>query len=172
MQINKSYQSASLNNLDFSFKTSSGDEIKFNMYDNKTIDYASSKNGNTSVSALTLTHEYGYNFSYKGDGLDENDKAELAKALEEIAPSIEKFMKNVKDGQDPTFAQVTNLANSLKKKLPEIKDENHKNFISDNTLKLFDKLMEQQKADQKLLQNSKKLFDSLMEQMDSFKFYV
>ncbi|MGP1485988.1 MAG: ATP/GTP-binding protein [Campylobacter sp.] len=172
MQINKSYQSASLNNFEFNFKTSSGDEIKLNMYDNKTLDYSSSKNSKGSSSALTLTHEYGYNFSYKGNGLDENDKAELAKALEEITPSIEKFMKNIKDGEEPAFAQITNLANSMKKKLPEVKNENHKNFISDGALKLFDKIMEQQKADQKILQNSKKLFDSLIEQLDSFKIYA
>ena len=172
MQVDKSYQSINLNNFDFSFKTSGGDEIKFNMYDNKTVDYESSKNHNTSAQSLTLTHEYGYSFSYKGDGLDENDKIELAKALEDIAPSVEKFIKNVKDGEEPTFAKITNLANSLKKQLPEIKDENHKNFISNNTLNLFDRLMEKQKADQKILENSKKLFDGLIEQLDSFKFYV
>ena len=85
---------------------------------------------------------------------------------------MEKFIKNVKDGEEPTFAKITNLANSLKKQLPEIKDENHKNFISNNTLNLFDRLMEKQKADQKILENSKKLFDGLIEQLDSFKFYV
>ena len=29
MQVDKSYQSINLNNFDFSFKTSSGDEIKY-----------------------------------------------------------------------------------------------------------------------------------------------
>ena len=168
----QNYQSASLNSFDFSFKTSSGDEINLKMYDNKTVDYASAKTAGTSASALTLTHEYGYSFSYKGDGLDARDKEELAMALEKIAPSIDKFMKNVKDGEDPIFSRVTNLANSLRKELPEIKDTNHKNFIADGTLKLFDSLMEQNKADAKLLQNSKKLFDELISQLDSFKFYV
>lgn len=172
MQVNKSYQSASLNSFDFSFKTSGGDEIKFNMYDNKTVDYVSSKSKKGSAQSLTLSHEYGYSFSYKGDGLDERDKAELAKALEQIAPSIEKFMKNVKEGEDPAFSQITNLANGIKKQLPQIKDENHKNFVSDNVLKLFDRLAEKQKADQKTLENSKKLFDGIIEQLDSFKFYV
>ena len=128
----QNYQSASLNSFDFSFKTSSGDEINLKMYDNKTVDYASAKIAGASASALTLTHEYGYSFSYKGDG----------------------------------------LANSLRKELPEVKDANHKNFIADGTLKLFDRLMEQNKADAKLLQNSKKLFDELISQLDSFKFYV
>jgi len=81
-------------------------------------------------------------------------------------------MKNVKDGEDWVSSRVTNLANSLRKELPEIKDANHKNFIADGTLKLFDRLMEQNKADNRLLQNSKKLFDELISQLDSFKFYV
>ena len=46
-------------------------------------------------------------------------------------------MKNVKEGEDPAFSQITNLANGIKKQLPQIKDENHKNFVSDNVLKLF-----------------------------------
>lgn len=66
----QNYQSASLNSFDFSFKTSGGDEINLKMYDNKTVDYASAKTAGASVSALTLTHEYGYSFSYKGDGLE------------------------------------------------------------------------------------------------------
>lgn len=171
MQIS-SYQNANFNNLDFSFKTSSGDEIKFNMYDNKTVDFTSSKTAASSTRSLTLTHEYGYNFSYSGNGIDEQDKLEIAKALEELQPSIDKFMKNVKEGEDPTFAQITNLANSLKKSLPEIKDANHKNFISDAALNLFDRLLEQNQADLKLLENTKKLFDELISQLDSFKFYV
>nr|WP_315109116.1 ATP/GTP-binding protein [uncultured Campylobacter sp.] len=168
----QNYQSASLNSFDFSFKTSSGDEINLKMYDNKTVDYASAKTAGASASALTLTHEYGYSFSYKGDGLDARDKEELAAALEKIAPSIDKFIKNVKEGEDPIFSRVTNLANSLRKELPEVKDANHKNFIADGTLKLFDRLMEQNKAGSRLLQNSKKLFDELISQLDSFKFYV
>ena len=168
----QNYQSASLNSFDFSFKTSSGDEINLKMYDNKTVDYASAKTAGASASALTLTHEYGYSFSYKGDGLDARDKEELTAALEKIAPSIDKFMKNVKEGEDPIFSRVTNLANSLRKELPEVKDANHKNFIADGTLKLFDRLMEQNKADNRLLQNSRKLFDELISQLDSFKFYV
>ena len=81
-------------------------------------------------------------------------------------------MKNVKEGEYPIFSQITNLANGIKKQLPQIKDENHKNFVSDNVLKLFDRLAEKQKADQKTLENSKKLFDGIIEQLDSFKFYV
>ena len=171
MQIS-GYQKANFNSFDFNFKTSGGDEIKFSMYDNKTVDFTSSKTATSSARSLTLTHEYGYSFSYSGDGIDEKDRAEIAKALEEIKPSIEKFIKNVKEGEDPTFAQITNLANNLKKSLPDIKDINHKNFISDNALNLFDKILEKNQADLRVLENAKKLFDSLIEQLDSFKFYV
>lgn len=50
----QNYQSASLNSFDFSFKTSSGDEINLKMYDNKTASYASTKTAGASASALTL----------------------------------------------------------------------------------------------------------------------
>ena len=153
-------------------KTSSGDEISFSMYDNKSLESSSQKNGTSSQKSLTLTHEYGYEFLYKGNGIDEQDMKEIEEAMKQIRPQVDEFMKNVKEGEDPIFSRVTNLANSLRKELPDVKDANHKNFIADGTLKLFDRLMEQNKADAKLLQNSKKLFDELISQLDSFKFYV
>ena len=56
--------------MSFSMKTSSGDEISFSMYDNKSLEFSSQKNGTSSQRRLTLTHEYGYEFAYKGNGID------------------------------------------------------------------------------------------------------
>ncbi|MBR8463517.1 ATP/GTP-binding protein [Campylobacter sp. faydin G-24] len=176
MQTNFSnlYSQASYNNMDFKFKTSSGDEIDFSMYDNKSLEYVSEKNSRGSSQSLTLTHEYGYSFSYKGDGLDTKDLAELDEALKLISPQIDKFMKNVKNddkiaGSDES---ITNLANNIKQILPQPKNDNHKNLIADNTIKIFDELLEQNRADKNLLNNTKKLFDRLFDTTNKLFVYA
>ncbi|MBE3606392.1 ATP/GTP-binding protein [Campylobacter sp. RM13119] len=168
------YSQGSYNNFDFSFKTSSGDQINFSMYDNKSLEYSSQSSHNQSSRSLTLTHEYGYNFSYVGDGLDEQDLAELNEALKQIAPQVDEFMKNVKDADKiaGTNQSITELANSIKSKLPQAKNNNHQNMINDNVLKLFDKLLETNKANNDLLDASKRLFDRLIDQTNKLYFYA
>ncbi|WP_228568543.1 hypothetical protein [Campylobacter sputorum] len=85
---------------------------------------------------------------------------------------MEKFLQNVKDGEKFGNSNYTNLANEIKNMLPEIKNENHKNMVSDNVLKLFDKLLKQNKADENMLKNANKLFENLLQRFDSFSLYV
>ncbi|MCD8212879.1 MAG: ATP/GTP-binding protein [Campylobacter sp.] len=168
------YSQGSYNNMSFALKTSSGDEINFSMYDNKSLEYSSAKTQNASVQSLTLKHEYGYNFSYIGDGLDEKDMAELDEALKQIRPQIDEFMKNVKKGDliADTNESITNLANSIRSQLPQTDDINHKNFINDTMLKLFDELLAQNEANKNLLVATKKLFDTILDDTNKFSYYA
>lgn len=173
MQTNL-YSQSSLNSFNFSLKTSSGDEINLKAYDNKTLSYASSQNQNSSSQSLTLTHEYGYSFAYTGNGLDARDLAELDEALKQIQPQIDEFMKNVAAGNQIAGSNqtISNLANRIKSQLPEARDLNHNNLIADKTLKLFDSLLEQNKAAKNVLEASKKLFDEIQNKTNKFSFYV
>ncbi|QKF60651.1 hypothetical protein [Campylobacter curvus] len=168
------YSQGSYNNMSFSMKTSSGDEINFSMYDNKSLEYSSAKSPNASAQSLTLRHEYGYNFSYKGNGLDEKDMAELDEALKQIRPQIDEFMKNVKNGDKiaGTNESITNLANSIRSQLPQPNDIDHKNFINDNMLKLFDELLAQNEANKNLLIATKKLFDTILDDTNKISYYA
>lgn len=168
------YSQGSFNNFNFSLKTSSGDEINLAMYDNKTLEYTSSQNSQQSTQSLTLTHEYGYSFAYTGDGLDARDLAELDEALKLVAPQIDSFMKNIAAGDSiaGTNQSISNLANRIKSQLPEAKDLNHANLINDKTLKLFDSLLEQNKATQNVLEASRKLFEEILNRTNKFSFYV
>ncbi|AQW81323.1 hypothetical protein CPIN17260_1031 [Campylobacter pinnipediorum subsp. pinnipediorum] len=168
----KLYSQSNFNSFDFSFKTSSGDKINLAMYDNKNIEYKNATDGNTSFTSLSLKHEYGYEFSYVGDGLDANDMAEIKKALEEISPKIDEFMKNVNEGMNFSNQEIANLANSMKQKLPEARDLNHSNLIADSTLKAFDDLLAKNKASRDLLIKTQKLFENLLDKTNKFSFYV
>lgn len=139
-----SYANSSLNSFDFKFKTSSGDEIKLSMYNNKSLEYKKQSDKNTQTSELTLSHKYGYKFEFKSNGLSQQDKLEIAKALEDITPKIDEFINN----------------------------ENQKNAIGSSVLDLFDNLLKQNKADKKTLQSSKNLFDETLKQLQSFSIYA
>lgn len=172
MISSNSYLNASLNNLDFSFKTSSGDEINLSMYDNKSLSYKNTTTKNFNSTELTLSHQYGYNFEFKSNGITAQDMKEIKKAIEELTPKIDDFMKNVQKNEPFSDQTITNLANSIKKELPDYQNENEKNLISNNLLDLFDNLLEKNKADMNLLQTSKKLFDEIQKQLDSFSLYA
>ena len=64
------------------------------MYNNKSLEYKKQSDKNTQTSELTLSHQYGYKFEFKSNGLSQQDKLEIAKALENITPNIDEFINN------------------------------------------------------------------------------
>ena len=160
--------------MSFSMKTSSGDEISFSMYDNKSLEFSSQKNGSSSQRSLTLTHEYGYEFAYKGNGIDEQDMKEIEEAMKQIRPQVDEFMKNVKEGDKiaGSSQSISDLSNKIKQMLPDAKDLDHKNFINDNMLKMFDELLAKNDANKNLLSTAKRLFDTLLDASKEVSYYA
>ena len=156
--------------MSFSMKTSSGDEISFSMYDNKNLEFSSQKNGTSSQKSLTLTHEYGYEFAYKGNGIDEQDMKEIEEAMKQIRPQVDEFMKNVKEAG--SSQSISELSNKIKQMLPDAKDLDHKNFINDNMLKMFDELLAKNDANKNLLSATKRLFDTLLDESKKVSYYA
>ena len=162
------------NNFDFSMQTSSGDKIDLKMYDEKASEMSYKKDGNSTEMMLSLTHSYGYNFHYEGNGIDAQDKKEIAEAMEAIKPMLEQYMDNVKESEeDFSIAEITNKAFDINQYLPKTEDLNTKNYLSDKTLKTIDKILEKaENQNQKMLKHAQKLFDSLIKQMDRFELYM
>jgi len=160
--------------MSFSMKTSSGDEISFSMYDNKSLEFSSQKNGSSSQRSLTLTHEYGYEFAYKGNGIDKQDMKEIEEAMKQIRPQVDEFMKNVKEGDKiaGSSQSISELSNKIKQMLPDAKDMDHKNFINDNMLKMFDELLAKNDANKNLLSATKSLFDTLLDESKKVSYYA
>lgn len=163
---------ATYHSLDFNFKTSSGDNISLSMYDQKEMSHSKINNQNSKIESFSLTHAFGYKFSYRGNGIDENDKKEIAQALKQLQPELEKFNKKVENDTIPSLKELTNKAFEFKNLLPKPKDLNHFNFIADEVLKAFDKNLEKFNPNEHLLKANKSLFDKLLEQMNSFSLYV
>ena len=164
----------SYNNFDFSMQTSSGDNIELKLYDEKSSEISYKKNGNKTEMMLSLTHSYGYSFHYEGNGIDANDQKEIDKAIKSIKPMLERYMENVKNSEeDFSMAEITNSAFDINQYLPKVDDLNTKNYLSDQTLKTIDKILEKaEHQNQKMLEHAQKLFDSLLKQMDRFELYM
>jgi len=165
-----SYQA---NSFTLKLQTSSGDKIALNMYDTKSSSMAYKENGDSKSFGLSLRHESGYSFSYEGNGIDEQDKAEIAKALKLARPLLSEYLDNV-NGKEADTKEVENSAFDLKNLFPTPKNDNHSNFIKDNILNLFgNTLNEVDKPQNNLISEAKKLFDSLLKQLDKqLSFYA
>lgn len=160
------------NALDFTIKTTSGDKISLNMYDKKSVKYQEYQENGSSTKEWTLSHAYGYRFSYEGNGIDANDKREISEALKALQPQIDAYLTNVQDSEIPSSREVLNNAFSMRQSLPTPRDENHKNAIASNLLELFDKSLSMLKPNQMTLESAKTLFEKILEQLDSFSLYA
>ena len=162
------------NDFNFSMQTSSGDKIDLKLYDEKSSELSFSKYGNSTSLTLSLTHSYGYSFRYEGDGIDAQDKKEIDQAMKTIQPMLDKYMQNVKDGEeDFSMSEITNRAFDINNYLPKTQNQDTKNYLQNQTLKSIDKILEEvQYQNQKVLEHAQKLFESIMKQMDRFELYM
>ncbi|AZV47428.1 ATP/GTP-binding protein [Nautilia sp. PV-1] len=154
--------------FDFSFVTSDGDQIELKMYDS--IEAASSykKGRNFESEEFTLKHEYGYEFHYKGNGLSEQDKKEIAETFKKIKPLFEKFIKQ----KEANEKVMTNTAQMLKSVLPKIKNENHLNAVKHEAVNTFDDILKQIKATLDEVKKAKELFDKIFDKSKKLEIYV
>lgn len=153
-------------------KTSSGDTIDLKMYDERAAEFSHEQNDSSTITTLSLSHAYGYNFHYEGNGIDAQDKQEIAEAMKLVEPIMEKFLKNVSESE-PKNADIVNSAFDINSLLPKPKDINTKNYLNDNTLKTFDKVLEKvENQNEKILKEAQKLFDALLKQSERFELYM
>ncbi|NPA11213.1 MAG: ATP/GTP-binding protein [Epsilonproteobacteria bacterium] len=160
-----SFNSASFS---FSFTTSSGDKIDLKMFDSLEMNSETSSNAFATKQEFTLKHQYGYEFSYKGDGLSEQDLKEIKEALNRVKPMLEKFLKE-KNSNEKT---ITNFTHQIKSFLPSFKNENSKNALKSMTLDSFDEVLKSIKAQMSELERAKQLFDKLFDESNKLEFFA
>jgi len=99
---------------------------------------------------------------------------EIEEAMKQIRPQVDEFMKNVKEGDKiaGSSQSISDLSNKIKQMLPDAKDLDHKNFINDNMLKMFDELLAKNDANKNLLSATKRLFDTLLDESKKVSYYA
>ena len=171
MQLNS--LTATSNSFSFDLTTSSGDRISLSFYDNRSLSMQKKEGGNFSNFSMSLKHEYGYYFSYSGNGIDERDTAEIEKAMKIIKPMFEKFLQSVQKSEEmPGLKKVANVAQLFKSKMPEVKNDDMLNMLKSKTIDTMDEVLSAFKKSRALVESSKKLFDHLFDNMKKFEIYA
>ena len=176
--ITNNYANASYNAFNYSFKTSSGDTINLSMYDNKELAYSSKTSKDSKEQTLSLSHSYGYKFELNSDnGLSEQDKLEIAKAMQELRPKIDDFMKQIKENEPFSDETISNIANSLKKELPNLANSDAKIELKRSLLDMLDEMLKENKTknnniNKNLLEQTHKLFKNMIKPQDSLNYYA
>ena len=171
MQINSLNSTA--NAFSFDLKTSSGDEISLSLYDNKSVEFNAKDGGGERSFSMRLRHELGYSFSYKGDGISEQDQKEIEEAMKKIKPIYQKFLENVKKSDDILgFEEITNFSQAMRSEMPKLESPDAKELLKDKTVDAMDEVLDIFERSQKLIESTKRLFDKLFEDIDGFDFYA
>ncbi|NCD12039.1 MAG: diacylglycerol kinase [Epsilonproteobacteria bacterium] len=160
------------NRFGFSLQTSSGDTIDLSMYNERSMEFSQTTNGNSRATTLSLSHAYGYSFSYEGNGIDANDQKEIDEAMKVIQPMMDEYLKSVEQS-NTNAAKLTNTAYDINALLPKSENLDTQNYANDSLLKSLDKILEQaQNQNEKMLQEAQKLFDTILKQQKGFELYM
>ena len=164
---------STVNSFSFDLKTSSGDEISLSFYDDKSIEFEAKESINKRSYSMRLRHELGYSFSYKGDGISQQDQKEIEEAIKKIKPIYKKFLENIKKSDEiPGFEEITNFSQMMRSKIPKLESPDSKEFLKDKTVEAMDEVLEVFEKSQKLLESTKRLFDKLFENVNGFDYFV
>ncbi len=161
------YQSSTLN---FSMQTSSGDKINLNTYNNKDFSLSQKQEDAQTSTSLSLREHYGYSFSYKGDGISEQDKKEIDQALKNLKPTLS-FL-NPNENFQNTDTNITNKAMDINALLPKSEDSNMTNYLKDSLVTMMDEMQKAFKANDETLALARDVFDQLDKQMKGLNLYA
>lgn len=165
--------SSIMNSFTFDFTTSSGDNISLSLYDNRSLAMSSIGSKGAEAFSMSLKHEYGYSFSYSGNGIDAQDRAEIERAMEEIKPLFEKFLEKVKESESAIPAgDIFKSARHIRSLLPKFTDPNIENMLKSETLSMIDSLLAPLDRNETVLEASKSLFEHLFKSVEGFDLYA
>ena len=178
--------------LSISMKTSSGDVINLDFSNEQALNMQNSQNDNSSSSSLKFASMQAFQFSMQSNGLDEQDKKEIAAFMELAQPKIDAFIKEL--AQDNQKSSVSKVAKDITSMLANIdeKSADFKEYAKGSVVSMFDNslekekksaqtptpqplnanglisLQEQPKIDfEKLFEESQKLLEKILQEIDA-----
>ena len=161
------YQSHDLNIM---MKTSSGDVIKLDFSNEKSLDYAKTKNEEESKSTMKFSSLQSFSFSMESNGIDEQDKKEIEAFMKIAQPYIDNFLQELKEDSpkspvNKVAQEITDIFSSMKSK-----DQNTKNFTKNAIVDMFDKSLQKTQSTQemfdKLFTDAQKLLEKTLRLFD------
>ena len=167
--MNTSYglNAYSSHELNIQMKTSSGDVIKLDFENTREFSLSSQTDENSQNASFEFSSLQKYQFAMESsNGMDAQDKKEIAAFMEIAKPYIENFMQEIADQEQKT--PLNQLADLLEKTMEPLKtlNEESKNSAKNNLVKLFDDSLKLFEQTEKLIDESQKLLDKLIKGFD------
>ncbi len=170
--MNSSLSSYSMHSLDLSFQTSSGDMISLNLYDKESLDYKRRSSLDTASDELLLTRERGMALHYEGNGLDEQDKKEIAQALKEVEDLLSSFLSpkqmREKREQSKTTQKILDILSPLKDRGKREKT----NYLKNSLTNTFDDILKANKQQDDTFKILDDMFKTVLEDFEPFRYYA
>jgi hypothetical protein len=168
--MNTSYglNSYASHDLNISMKTSSGDVINMDFANKKELSMSHQESENGTKDSLSFSSMQSFQFSMTGDGIDEQDQKEIDAFMKTAKPFIDSFLKELE--QDAPQTPVTKLANQIADIFAPMKekDEDTKNYVKTNIVKMFDNSIKQSDSMNKIFEDAKKLLEKTLQEFDDY----
>ena len=158
--------------LNISMKTSSGDTIAMDFSNQQLASYSHSSTQSSSQTSMSFSSMQSFSFSVQSNGIDAQDKKEIAAFMKTAQPFIDGFLEELRE--DAPKTPVTKLAHQVAKIFnPDSQNnENKNNFIKTNIVKMFDNAINDIRPTQeiidKILEDTKKLLEKILKEFDEF----
>jgi hypothetical protein len=152
--------------LNIMMKTSSGDVIKMDFSNKQNLSMKHQENQNGTKDSLSFASMQSFQFSVKSNGLSEQDKKEIAGFMKIAQPYIDKYMKELSDGNQKS------PMNKMAKQISDIfqpvqsKDTNIKNYAKNGIVDMFDKAAKSIKDINKIFEDAQKLLEKTLNNFD------
>ena len=157
--------------LNIRMKTSSGDVIDIDLSNEKSLQYARQRGVKGSSEVMKFSSMQSFHFSIESkNGIDEQDKREIAEFMKIAQPYLEKFVKEL--DEDAPKSPVTKLASQIADAFASMrpKSEDTRNYTKNAIVDMFDKEMQRQrdivKDFDKLFENARKLLEKTLQMFD------
>lgn len=158
--------------LNISMKTSSGDTIAMDFSNQQSASYSQAKTQNSSSTSMSFSSMQSFSFSVQSNGIDAQDKKEIAEFMKTAQPFIDGFLEELQE--DAPKTPVTKLAHQVASMFnPNSQNEENKNnFIKTNIVKMFDNAVNDIKPTQeiidKIFEDTQKLLEKILKEFDDF----
>ncbi len=176
MNVTSAFSAYSQHALSIDMKTSSGDTIALDFNNEKSLQYSKGE-GHESFSFSSLE---AFSFSYKGDGIDAQDRKEIEAFLKISQPFIDEFVGGLNEDsilKEPINKITSSIANIFQP-IKDKGDDNLLDFSKNRLVKAFDKAFNHEvdpiKHIDRVFSQAERFLEQLMKQLDKVEedFYV
>ena len=168
MNVNTALSAYSQHSLSIDIKTSSGDILEFDFNNEKSLQYSA----NDKEKSFSFSSVESFSFSYKGDGIDAQDKKEIEAFLKMAQPNIDNFVAGLNEGSSLTkpINQLASNVTDIFRPIKEKADENLMNFTKNGLVNALDKAMQNEikplEQSEKIISHAQRFLEQMLKQLD------